>query len=224
MWWHLPGSCLKCGSKTDATIHTFFVVDVSAMPKRCLIAVVKSHLKAATDCMSSSLDSRWLFMRLHSMGYSINADGVVSLHMSEVATCSGWSTGSRSLINCQCSSFSSSVFASDGLTTFLSLRTAHTGQHSSTRRSNISYTEFHLVLQCWISFFGALSGTIDSWCLNNSPIATGLCVKWPSKRAAAETHLAMGWLVTLSVPVLILIQSWSLYAAQFTSSQLFLWC
>ena len=95
MWWHLPGSCLKCGSKTDATIHTFFVVDVSAMPKRCLIAVVKSHLKAATDCMSSSLDSRWLFMRLHSMGYSINADGVVSLHMSEVATCSGWSTGSR---------------------------------------------------------------------------------------------------------------------------------
>ena len=35
---------------------------------------------------------------------------------------SGWSTGSRSLINCQCSSFSWSVFALDGLTTFLSAK------------------------------------------------------------------------------------------------------
>jgi len=40
------------------------------------------------------------------------------------------------------------------------------------------------------------------------------------KRAAAATHLAMGWLVTLSVPMLVLIQSWSLCAVQLTSRQM----
>jgi len=33
-------------------------------------------------------------------------------------------------------------------------------------------------------------------------------------------HLAMGWLVTLSVPMLVLIQNWSLCAAQLTSKQM----
>jgi len=46
--------------------------------------------------------------------------------------------------------------------------------------------------------------------------------KASGKRAAAVTHLAMGWLVTLSVPMLVLIQSWSLCTVQLTSSQLFL--
>jgi len=44
--------------------------------------------------------------------------------------------------------------------------------------------------------------------------------KASGKRAAAATHLAMGWLVTLSVPMLVLIQSWSLCAAQLTSRQM----
>jgi len=46
--------------------------------------------------------------------------------------------------------------------------------------------------------------------------------KASGKRAAPATHLAMEWLVTLSVSMLVLIQSWSLCAAQLTSSQLFL--
>jgi len=44
-------------------------------------------------------------------------------------------------------------------------------------------------------------------------------LKASGKRAATATHLAMGWLVTFSVPILVLIQSWSLCAVQLTSRQ-----
>jgi len=43
--------------------------------------------------------------------------------------------------------------------------------------------------------------------------------KASGKRSAAAMHLAMGWLVTLSVPMLVLMQSWTLCAAQLTSRQ-----
>jgi len=44
--------------------------------------------------------------------------------------------------------------------------------------------------------------------------------KASGKQADAATHLAIGWLVTLSVPMLVLIQSWSLCTAQLTSRQM----
>jgi len=120
MWRSVPGNCLKHWSRTDATTHTFLVVDVSDMPKCHLMALVMACLNVATVSESSSFGWRWLLISTHNIGCSIDADGEFSMHITYVATCSGWSASRRSFINCQCSSFSSSIFVSAGLTTFLS--------------------------------------------------------------------------------------------------------
>jgi len=66
-----------------------------------------------------------------------------------LATCSSFSTG-RSVISCQCKSFSSSVFDSHSVTVIRLLSTVHTGLSSSARRSNMSKTKFNRILQlCW---------------------------------------------------------------------------
>ena len=68
---------------------------------------------------------------------------------------------------------------------------------------NISNTEFQRVLQCWISLRGCSSGVITACFLISSPTAIGLWAKWPTSLAAADTHFDIRWLLTLSMPMLV---------------------
>jgi len=83
----------------------------------------------------------------------------------------------------------------------------------------MSYTEFHLVLKCWIN----LTGFMFIWvCLfSNSCDALTLWEKWPTRRLDAPITLDSDVLVTLSMPSGAVIQRCSLWAEQPTSLHAF---
>lgn len=104
-------------------------------------------LNSTHRLLSSSFLSRWELIRLKVIGHMFEIETSFSADIMVVAHLSAPKTGATSCISCQYSSFSSKSLASWSLVTVRSDSTAVTAQ----RCSNISQTEFHLVLQDCIS-------------------------------------------------------------------------
>ena len=123
---NIPVKVLNLGSRTAAVTWIAVAIAKSLSAKRCTMASPHVHLKVTTVGASSLLNFRWSSTKPRSIGYKSDDVDVFSAESTAVAICSDFSTGRRSAIISQCSSFSSSVLASAGFTMFRSLTTAHT--------------------------------------------------------------------------------------------------
>jgi len=123
-------------------------------------------LNVDTVDASLSLTARWSSTSPESIGYTFDDVGSFSADRMLLVIFYALRNGRKS-INCQFFVLQFEALASAGLTMFQSLSTAQIGQRNSTNRLNMSYAEFHLILQCGISWIGEHGRLTLSYLLNS---------------------------------------------------------